>query len=198
MFKKLGLDPAGGEGSYFEPFEFTAGVDLGPENRLTHGEEVLDQNTWRPLSFSKTGEIEPSEIVFAGYGLDIPERTNESGEKLEMYSSYVHLDVKGKWVMMFRYIPEGLTPEQRQRFVRHSSLRYKAMTARQKFARGIIIVTGPNAQVKSELVPLGFDASMAGSGIAAISVTNAMAGENSWQLQVKISKRCRMSWTRAR
>ena len=177
MFKKIGLEPAGDDGTFYDPFEFTAGVDLGPENRMALGEEALDQDAWRPLSFSQTGEIEPSEIVFAGYGLDIPESTTESGEKLEMYSSYVHLDVKGKWVMMFRYIPEGLTPEQRQRFARHSSLRYKAMTARQKFARGIIVVSGPNAQVKSELVPLGFDASMAGSGIAAISVTNAFAGK---------------------
>ncbi|MCB1097389.1 MAG: M28 family peptidase [Verrucomicrobiae bacterium] len=175
MFKKIGLEPAGDDGTYFEPFEFTAGVDLGPGNRMMLGEEVVDQSAWRPLSFSQTGEIEASEIVFAGYGLDMPESTTESGEKLEMYSSYVHLDVKGKWVMMFRYIPEGLTPEQRQRFARHSSLRYKAMTARQKFARGIIVVSGPNAQVKNELVPLGFDASMAGSGIAAISVTNSFA-----------------------
>lgn len=176
MFAKFGLDPAGNDGTYFDPFEFTAGVDLGPANRLRLGDdEILPADAWRPLSFSRTGEIEPSEIVFAGYGLDIPEGATESGEKLEMYSSYVHLDVKGKWVMMFRYIPEGLTPEQRQRFARHSSLRYKAMTARQKFARGIIVVSGPNAQVKSELVPLGFDASMAGSGIAAISITNAQA-----------------------
>ncbi|MDA0810799.1 MAG: M20/M25/M40 family metallo-hydrolase [Verrucomicrobia bacterium] len=175
MFKKIGLVPAGDDGTSYDPFEFTAGVDLGPENSMALGDDALDQDVWRPLSFSQTGEITPSEIVFAGYGLDVPESTTESGEKLEMYSSYVHLDVKGKWVMMFRYIPEGLTPEQRQRFARHSSLRYKAMTARQKFARGIIVVSGPNAQVKSELVPLGFDASMAGSGIAAISVTNAFA-----------------------
>jgi Tol biopolymer transport system component len=175
MFEKLGLEPAGDDGTYFEPFEFTAGVDLGPANRIALGEESFTSDDWRPLSFSQTGEIVPSDIVFAGYGLDIPQGTTESGEKLDMYSSYVHLDVKGKWVMMFRYIPEGLTPEQRQRFARHSSLRYKAMTARQKFARGIIVVSGPNAQVRSELVPLGFDASMAGSGIAAISVTNSMA-----------------------
>ena len=177
MFAKLGLEPAGDDGTWFQPFEFTAGVDLGPENKMLLGEDALNSEQWRPLSFSKTGEIEPSEIVFAGYGLDVPEGTSEKGEKLEMYSSYVHLDVKGKWVMMFRYIPEGLTPEQRQRFVRHSSLRYKAMTARQKFARGIIVVSGPNAKVKSELVPLGFDASMAGSGIAAVSVTNDLAAK---------------------
>lgn len=175
MFQKFGLEPAGDDGTYFQPFEFTAGVDLGGDNRLLLGDETLAPDSWRPLSFSKTGTIEPSDIVFAGYGLDIPENVSPSGEREEMYSSYVHLDVKGKWVMMFRYIPEGLTPEQRQRFARHSSLRYKAMTARQRFARGIIVVSGPNAGVKSELVPLGFDASMAGSGIAAISITNALA-----------------------
>jgi Tol biopolymer transport system component len=177
IFKKYGLQPGGDKESFFQPFEFTAGVNLGPENAFSLSGKNLTSDHWRPLSFSKTGEIEPAEIVFGGYGLNLPEGTNESGEKQEMYSSYVHLDAKGKWVMMFRYIPEGLSPEERQRFARHASLRYKAMTARQKFAKGIIVVSGPNAKVKSELVPLGFDASMAGSGIAAISVTNELAAQ---------------------
>ncbi|GAG10648.1 unnamed protein product, partial [marine sediment metagenome] len=38
-------------------------------------------------------------------------------------------------------------------------------------------MSGPNAEVNSELVPLSYDASMAGSGVAAISVTNAVAAK---------------------
>src|SRR5690606_13984338 len=91
------------------------------------------------------------------------------------YSSYFHLDVKDKWVMVFRYSPEDVSKEQRHRFAHGSALRHKAMVARQKGARGIIFVTGPNSKSKSELTRLSFDASMADSGIAAISVSREMA-----------------------
>lgn len=182
IFKGLGLIPAGKDGSYFQPFEFTAGVDLGPDNQLTLetaagklGKAVTVDKDWRPLSFSKTGEIEKSAIAFAGYGIEIKEETDASGTKGEAYSSYFHLDVKDKWAMVFRYSPEDISKEQRHRFAHGSPLRHKALVARQKGARGIIFVTGPNSKSKSELPELTFDASMADSGIAAISVTREVA-----------------------
>ena len=33
------------------------------------------------------------------------------------YDSYVHLDVKDKWVVVFRYMPEDITPERRQQSI---------------------------------------------------------------------------------
>ena len=49
------------------------------------------------------------------------------------------------------------------------------MKARQKWAAGIIFVTGPNSQTKSEVVPLRFDASLAARGIPAISISTEIA-----------------------
>jgi Zn-dependent M28 family amino/carboxypeptidase len=176
MFEKFGLEPGGDGGGWYQEFEFTAGVDLGPANVLKMGDSALKADEdWRPLAFSSIGEIEEAGVVFAGYGMEVPEEQGESGKKIELYSSYFHLDVKDKWVLMFRYMPENVAPELRRRYARHSSLRFKALTARQKGARGIIVVSGPTAQVKSELVPLSYDASMADSGVSAISVTNAVA-----------------------
>ncbi|MEM9480970.1 MAG: M28 family peptidase [Verrucomicrobiota bacterium] len=180
VFRSMGLEPGGDDGTYFDEFEFTAGVDLGENNLLRlSGSDVewkLNED-WRPLSFSELGTIEPSDVVFAGYGIEVPESTGEDGKKLGMYSSYFHLAVKDKWVMVFRFMPEDASPEVRRRFARHSSLRYKAMTARQKGARGLIIVTGPEAEARSRLVPLGYDASMSGSGLAAISVSDEVASQ---------------------
>ncbi|MDC0049033.1 M28 family peptidase [Verrucomicrobia bacterium] len=182
-FKSLGLEPGGDRGSFFQEFEFTAGIDLGEENALIFSPEnkiksaLKINEDWRPLSFTKIGKIENSEIVFAGYGLEVPEGKAENGKKLELYSSYFHLDVKDKWVMVFRYMPENLTEEQRRRFSRYSHPRYKTMIARQKGARGIIIVSGPNAKVKSQLIPLGTDASMSDSGMACVSITDKVAQE---------------------
>ncbi|HSR68962.1 MAG TPA: M28 family peptidase [Acidobacteriota bacterium] len=169
-FASLGLQPAGEKGSYFHDFEFTSGVELGSENRLRlqiEGEEwtpAVDED-WRPLSFSQTGGIEAGQVVFAGYGIVAPQ-----GQGQEEYDSYVHLDVEDKWVLMFRYLPDGISSERRQHLARHASLRYKAMEARNRGARGIIIVSGPASQVKDQLVELSFDASLSGTSVAAISI----------------------------
>ena len=199
-YEQFGLKPFLGQ-SYFHPFEFTAGVDLGKKNSLSlHlGEEKLDlavNEDWRPLSFSQLGDIKADEIVFAGYGIEIPKgQVDGDGSKTEMYSSYYHLAVKDKWVLLLRFMPENVSPERRRQFARYSSMRYKAMTARQKGAKGVIFVAGPNSEVRGELVGLNYDASMADSGIAAISVGKgigeklvAAAGEDLKKIQTVLDK----------
>jgi len=176
-FEQYGLEPGGDDGGWFEEFEFTAGVAVGEDNAMTLkiGDETkkptVDED-WRPISFSKTGEVHETEIVFAGYGLEIPD-----GDGGESYSSYFHLNVKGKWVMVLRYIPEDVPKEEREQMQRYSRLRHKATLARRKFAAGIIFVTGPETEVEEELIAMQFDASLADSGIPAISMTTEMAAE---------------------
>lgn len=178
-FAAYGLEPAGKDGSWLHAFEFTAGVALGDGNKLTPAGlpavELRATRDWTPLTFSSTGSIPASSIVFAGYGIEAPAGQDDKGKPLEPYSSYFHLDVKDKWVMLFRYSPEGQSQEERVRMAQFSSLRFKALTARQKGARGIIVVSGPTSRANQQLVPLSYDASMAGSGIAAISITDAVA-----------------------
>ncbi len=174
-FKKWGLEPGGDDGTYFQSFEFTAGVAVGEDNAmsLSLGGETLTpevEKDWRPVSFSKNGTLEDAGIVFAGYGLEIPD--DKGGES---YTNFFHLDVKGKWVMVLRFVPEDVPKERRQEMQRFSRLRHKATLARRKFAAGIIFVTGPNSEVKDELVPMEFDASNADSGIPAISISTDLA-----------------------
>ncbi|MEZ0274527.1 MAG: peptidase M28, partial [Roseimicrobium sp.] len=181
VFQQLGLVPFGDDNTYYSSFEFTAGVALGQGNKmeLTNGTQkssLACDLDWRPLSFSQTGDIPASDIVFAGYGIETPDDwVDSNGKKLEAYSSYFHLDVKDKWVLVLRYLPESLSQDRRNELMRFSSLRHKALTARQKGARGILVASGPNSKVVEQLVPLTFDASLASSGIAAISVTDALA-----------------------
>lgn len=175
VFQWLGLAPAGDNGTYFQVFQFTAGVSLGADNHLllrsgSREREYAIDSDWRPLAFSKIGSFDPAGVVFAGYGIVAP-AADGYGE----YDAYAHLDVTNKWVMVLRYLPEGISPELRQHLNRYASLRYKAMVARDKGARGVIVVSGPNAQVKEQLVPLSFDASLAVSSIGAITVSDALA-----------------------
>jgi Tol biopolymer transport system component len=183
VFQNIGLVPFGDKDTWFDNFEFTAGVALGKGNKLTlkNGkapEEFTVERDWRPLSFSKLGDIPASSIVFAGYGIETPDgATGSDGKKLEPYSSYAHLDVKDKWVLVLRYLPENIPQERRNQLTNFASLRYKALTARQKGARGLLIASGPNSKVVEQLVTMGFDASLASSGVAAVSITDATANK---------------------
>lgn len=171
--ESLGLKPAGRDGSFFQEFEFTADVTLGTNNTLQFGERKYELNKdWRPIFFSKDGIIEAAEIVFAGYGIVAP---GDDGQP--EYDSYVHLDVEGKWVLLFRNMPQNVSPERRQQLARYSSLRYKAMVARDRGAAGIIVVSGPTSQVRQQLLPLSMDGTLGTSSIAAISVTDEVAME---------------------
>ncbi len=172
-FERFGLEPAGDDGSYFQPFDFVAGIALGTDNQLSIA--TLDQKLeldrdWRPLGMSAKGAIQPAEIAFAGYGIVAP-----AGDGQSDYDSYDGLDVDGKWVMLFRYLPEDVIPERRQHLHRYADLGYKAAVARDHGAVGMIVVSGPSAMVENDLVPLGFDAANAGSALGALSISDDVA-----------------------
>ena len=170
----LGCQPFENE-SYFQAFDFPKGAKLLPGNSLTWSSKnteftsVADKN-FRPLTFSANTKVEEAEVVFAGYGIVAPET-----EKFDQYDSYVHLDVKDKWALVFRFVPEDVTPEQRQHLKFYSGLRKKLFHARQNGAIGLLVVSGPTSQVREQLVPLRNDFAPSGSSIAAISVSDAVA-----------------------
>jgi hypothetical protein len=176
-FRSIGLEPAGDNGTYFQEFGFTAGVSLGEGNRLsissqgtTDAAPIAVDRDWRPYAFSREGEIAAADVVFAGYGIVAP-----GGEGQRAIDSYAGLQVKDRWVLVFRFTPTGLSAESRRHLHRYSSLRYKAMMARDRGARGLLVVSGPNSKVREQLAPLRFDVSLAGSSIAVVAVTDALA-----------------------
>jgi Tol biopolymer transport system component len=179
VFNKIGLQGAGTDG-FFQPFTFTSGVSLNQPNVLLV--QVGDTKTrpkvsesWRPLAFSKPGSIAVSDLVFAGYGIVAPKQSDTPDEAA--YDAYGALDVTDKWVVVLRFMPEDITPERRQALSRFASLRFKAMEARDRGAKGLIVVSGPKSQAREQLVPLRFDAAIAGAGLPAITVTDAFATE---------------------
>jgi hypothetical protein len=171
VFHYLGLEPAGDNGTFFQDFNFTAGISLGKNNTLVITNQkgitrniILDQE-WRPLSFSDPIDFESTQLVFAGYGISAPPLGNLPG-----YDSYRGLNVKNKWVVVFRYLPEKISETRRHHLSQYASLRYKAFTAKEHGAKGIVFISGPNSSVKHELIPLSFDTSLSGSGIVALSI----------------------------
>ncbi len=156
--------------NYALPFQFNAGERILPEKtRLEVSGTVAKLDTdFRPLAFSENGEAN-GDVVFAGYGLVVP------GEGAARYDSYAGLEVKDKIVLILRYVPEGVDPARRAALNRYSGLRYKAMLARERGAKGVLVVTGPNSPNAGQLLALNNDNTNASSGIVVASISGAIA-----------------------
>lgn len=170
-----GIEPLGENGTFFQEFPFTSGMKIidddcalsfvgkdGQENSF-----VLDED-FRPLAFSASDEVE-GEVVFAGYGLSVP------GDLEHGYDSYGGVDVADKIVMVLRYVPEEADVERRQELNHYAGLRYKAMVARERGAKALLVVTGPTSHDAGALIPLKFDQSSASSGIPIVSISGRVA-----------------------
>ena len=171
FFAAQGLEPAGDDGSFFQRFEFTAGVDLEQGNRLSAIRDGVSLpielgTAWRPLALSSQGTVAAEDVVFAGYGIVAPEHGEQPA-----YDSYGDSSVDGKWLAVLRFAPEDVSPERRQHLNRYAGYRYKAMLARERGAVGILLMAGPRTKLKDELIPLRADASLAGSQLAAVSLS---------------------------
>ncbi len=168
-FQANGLNPVGVD--FFHTFEFSAGERIIAEKcalTINDASSTLDTD-FRPLAFSDNGETE-GEVVFAGYGLSVPE-----DGKNPRYNSFEGLDVKDKIVLLLRYVPESVEPARRAQLNRYAGLRYKAMMARERGAKAVLVVSGPNSPNAGELLPLTNDGSNTGSGIIAASISGAAA-----------------------
>jgi len=172
-FEGVGLKPIGDNGRYFQEFPFTSGVKIVPDqNRLQIKKEGNEKKTiefevnkdFIPLSFTANGTGEGN-VVFAGYGLIVPGNNGVS------YDSYAGLDVKDKIVLVLNYLPEEVDMKRRQELNLYAGLRYKALLARERWAKALLVVTGPKSPNAGELIPLSFDKASADSGIIVASIS---------------------------
>ena len=181
--KQIGIQPIDNQDGYYQPFEFSAGVEVdesGTSFRFEKSSQSADsqpapqtleiEKHFRPLAFSENGPFK-GELVFAGYGLKVP------GDGAEGYNSYAGLNVSNKVAMVLRYVPEDVDNDRRALLNRYSSLRYKALIARELGASGLLVVTGPNSPNSGKLIPLQSDQSLGNSGILAGSITEALADQ---------------------
>jgi hypothetical protein len=175
QLRRIGARPLPGRTDFRLPFEFTAGTRDGGSAITVTGltapatsRVFQNRNDVQALSFSDNGEsIGP--LVFAGYGIVVPEGQDFG------YDSYAGIDVKDKVVLVLRYFPEDADQKTRAVLARYADLRYKAMAARQRGARAVLVVTGPRSPGAGETIPMMFDTAIAGSGIVAESISGAVA-----------------------
>ena len=172
QLQRIGAKPVPGHDGFTMPFEFTAGSkDGGSWIRLggKTTERFEQRKDVQILSFSDNIDLADTPVVFAGYGIVVPDSQGFP------YDSYATLDVKDKVVLVLRYFPEDAEPKTKGILSRYSDLRYKAMAARQHGAKAMLVVGGPNSPNAGEVVPMTFDTALAGSGIAAASISGTVA-----------------------
>ncbi|MGD2044667.1 MAG: M28 family peptidase [Gemmatimonadota bacterium] len=91
QFEALGLEPAGSEGSYFQPFTIRKGAELGPDNRLVvDGSSFQVEADWMPFGFSASGSVD-AELVYGGHLLSNPGSPEDD---------FSHTDLNGKIVVV--------------------------------------------------------------------------------------------------
>ena len=163
--KSYGIKPGVKNQSYTQPFDIETGIELGENNFLTINNDSLEVNKdYIPLWFS-SNKSESSTAVFAGYGFNINEESVQ-------WNDYENIDVKNKWVIVFRKNPEA--DNVHSVFREHSSFHKKMLVARDNGAVGIIFVSQVN---DTTLFPLNYMPGYKNDGIPAIHISNEIANK---------------------
>ena len=139
QFEEMGLAPVGD--SYFHDVGLVR-VDLGPVQQFS-----LSANRSAPVAFKLKEDFVPIEtigdttlsapLVFAGYGLHVPEMN---------YDDYRDLDVKGKIVVILTHYPREAENTSLSDYLKEknlTSIPAKLKVARKLGAAGAIILTDP-------------------------------------------------------
>jgi hypothetical protein len=110
QFRAFGLAPAGDGGTYFQQFTIPFGADFGRvigavvldsnggETKLAPGVQVV------PFGYGEGGNVVEAPVTFAGYGVTAGEEERKAGLS---YDDYAGIDVKGRVVIILRYLPGG-------------------------------------------------------------------------------------------
>ncbi|MCX6283736.1 MAG: M20/M25/M40 family metallo-hydrolase [Bacteroidetes bacterium] len=163
-FIAAGLKPMADKG--FQNFDIVTDVTLGNENKISFdGYDATFRKEFIPLAYSSSGEVKAS-VVFAGYGFDL------DLDSLK-WNDYSGIDVKGKWVMIFRADPE--LDKTDSKFIPFSDARSKVLTAKDKGAAGVLLVTPRGLDKDDKLMAVVVENNEVTSGIPVVNIRHELA-----------------------
>ncbi|HMP18523.1 MAG TPA: hypothetical protein PKD72_15970, partial [Gemmatales bacterium] len=150
--KQAGLQPAGVEGTYFQPFDFKlAPPRLGEKNSLSlnlGSEKVaLDAKEFQVMGAGNAGLVENAPVAFAGYGIQ---------SEAPSYNDYEELNAEGKVVIILRRTPrqpDNADPKFKDDL---ATLTSKINLATEQKAQAILLVNDSSVKEADELVRFNF------------------------------------------
>ena len=130
-FKQWGLLPMNEKEGYLQAYPSPHTVIQEAEMTLfvsPSGSEVklTPERDFLPLLFSDSGD-NTAETAFVGWGISAPELN---------YDDYAGLDVRGKFVLCFRGVPDRSEPG----YQKHDHHRFRMNTAKEKGALGLLYI----------------------------------------------------------
>ncbi len=150
----------------FQYFEIVTDVNLGENNSLKISDySAIPAEDYIPYSFSSNEKLNV-EVVFAGYGFDI------DLDSLK-WNDYENIDVEGKWAMILRGDPEPDNPD--SKFYDFVKARDKVLTAKDRGAAGVLLVSGVKFDETDKLITLYYDKTKSGSGIPVLNIKRNIA-----------------------
>jgi hypothetical protein len=157
QFKAAGLQPAGPDGSYFQPFGIKETyLEAGPHKLRLSGPDGKTVDAAFKKEFTVSGLSGKGDttggLVFAGFGVSSPK-----------YDDYADLDVKDKVVIILRQTPRHrnkndrlFTPEETNK---HAPLTAKIKLAEKKGAKAVVFVNDKDMAGKDDpLMPFDYAA----------------------------------------
>lgn len=137
VFSTAGLDPAGRDDGWFQPFTFTADIAPTGKNELSINGTPLDIGThYLPLPWSGNGSFDFSTVIDARYGIQVRMHGFQRDD-------YADLDVDGKAVLIRRTAPPSENPN--VDIAQMSGLIDRINTAIEQKAAAIVLITPPDA-----------------------------------------------------
>jgi hypothetical protein len=189
-FQSLNLE--GLNGSHKQEFTiFTEMLKVG-DNEFSVGSSL---SQFQPISYSLSGDIKNTDIVFAGFGISIP-----SNDPKLTYDDYANINVVGKIVAVLTGDPGIGNRNSKFRnpdYINYRSLFYKLKNAISHGAKGILLINDPLSlsNYPKEPLPLFNGSEGGGSRFSIISgkITNSFInnylpkGTTTLSLQKKIA-----------
>ncbi len=154
------------KGSYLQLFEYVSGVELGEDNSLgINGAKLNLKTDWMPIGFTPNADISGANIVFAGFGIE--------SERLK-YNDYENVNVNDKIALVFEENPDKDNPHSEFGLI---GTHAKANIAKQKGAKGLIIIAENEKFADERLAQLSFDQTLGELAIPTIVISRAAAAK---------------------
>lgn len=164
-FSSAGMSMSSKNG--FQYFSLVTDIKPGSGNYLELNNSPKNINEdYNPFSFSSNASFK-APVVFAGFGI-----TGQSDSLL--WDDYKNLDVKNKWVLILRGDPEPDNPM--SGFIPLASDRAKALTAKDKGAGGVLLVSPSSIEKQDKPIEILYDKTVSDAGLPVISITRKLAG----------------------
>lgn len=177
-FQNMDVSLLGEDG--FNYFEVVTSVEAGTKNQFTY----LNKNyvlgvDYTPITISKNDALHAN-IYFAGYGFDI----DTDSLKWNDYPTTFH--VNRMWVIVIRGVPDSNNPD--SKYAPYASDWAKIAKAKDKGAKGVILVSPKNLEPKDELMPLYLDQQAGTSAIPVINIRRAVVNEMLWNYGIDVEE----------